>query len=195
MRANLLWDKPSGTCDLSLWRPLGLSPPIEGAWMALVLEHSPSFDDYVSITCIYNCFKVKMKCSSLWMLSVLENRWMVGNLWEIKKSSLKALQTSEWLSNPLYWGKYRSFSSCHRYNVEIPWQEGPAHKMISVYYLILQNICHTGPGEQLQTLPGLTMIAMLTGLLYFGEIWTGGVDVYVCMGTYSTAWFNFTWTT
>ena len=159
--------------------------------MFLVSEHSPGFDQHISIS----CFWIKTKCSYLWMYSGLENRGMVGNLREINKSSLKALQNPESSLNPLYWAKCRNFSSCNSYDVENPRQEGPAHKLTSDYFLILQNICQIGPGEQLPTLPGLTMIAMLTGLLYFGELWTWGVNVSISKGTYSTAWFNFTWTT
>ncbi|XP_052023381.1 leukocyte immunoglobulin-like receptor subfamily B member 4A isoform X2 [Apodemus sylvaticus] len=42
--------------------------------------------------------------------------------------------------------------------------------MTSTYCLMLQKICQTGPGQQLRTLLGLTMMVMLTGLLYLGFI-------------------------
>ncbi|XP_052028073.1 leukocyte immunoglobulin-like receptor subfamily B member 4A [Apodemus sylvaticus] len=42
--------------------------------------------------------------------------------------------------------------------------------MTSTYCLMIQNICQTGPGQQLRTLLGLTMMVMLTGLLFLGFI-------------------------
>ncbi|XP_052022908.1 leukocyte immunoglobulin-like receptor subfamily B member 4A isoform X2 [Apodemus sylvaticus] len=49
--------------------------------------------------------------------------------------------------------------------------------MTSTYCLMLQNICQIGPGQQLRTLLGLTMMVILTGLLFLGfivEHWMAG---------------------
>ena len=44
--------------------------------------------------------------------------------------SLNQVQGPERLLNPLYWEKYRSFSSHNNHDVENTWQEGPAPKIV-----------------------------------------------------------------